>query len=190
MMKTTISFMAVLLAGSLAAQNTPGRPVDRDGDGKISRKEFPGADEAFKRMDTNKDGFINQKEREAMRAARRQGRVGGGGGFTMQEFFRTLDVDQDRQVSAKEWEFILKPADFKVADADTDGKVTPQEWFRYMGQGNRPGEFRPGGRGRLDRGPAQGDAAPKVTAKSMTDGKPVNLAKVTRPTVMIFGSYT
>jgi Ca2+-binding EF-hand superfamily protein len=155
--------------------------VDRDGDGKISREEFPGPAEIFQRFDTNKDGFIDAKEREAMRASRRQGRVGRGnnGGFAMQEFFRALDTDLNRQVSPKEWELLLMAADFKAADADKNGKVSPEEWFRYMGQGNRP-----------ERGPAQGDAAPKVTAKSVTDSKPVDLAKVTRPTVLIFGSYT
>jgi Ca2+-binding EF-hand superfamily protein len=184
----TFALVALVLAGQLAAQDAPRRPVDRDGDGKISREEFPGPAEIFQRFDTDKDGFIDAKEREAMRASRRQGRVGRGnnGGFAMQEFFRALDTDRDRQVSPKEWELLLKAADFKAADADKNGKVSPEEWFRYSGQGNRPG----GGRERLERGPAQGDAAPKVTAKSVTDSKPVDLAKVTRPTVLIFGSYT
>ena len=88
---------------------------------------------------------------------------------------------------------MCKSDDFELADSDKNGHVAPQELFLFLGQGqgNRPGGFRPGGgRERPDRGPAVGGPAPKVTAKSMTDDKPVDLSKVTRPTVLIFGSYT
>ena len=110
--RMTCALVALAIAGQLTAQDAPRRPADRDGDGKISREEFPGPAEIFQRFDTDKDGFIDQKEREAMRGARRQGRVGRGnnGGFAMQEFFRALDTDRDRQVSPKEWEPLLKAA--------------------------------------------------------------------------------
>lgn len=185
MMKLGVVLTGLLLADGAIAQAPPRRgPLDRDGDGKISRAEFPGPREMFDRFDTDKDGFLNTKEREALRASRRQGVVGRG--FAPQQFFRELDEDRNRQLSAKEWGLLFKAADFKVADTDKDGQVSSREWFRYLGMGNRLG----GGRQRPERGPAPGDAAPKVTAKSMAGDKPVDLSRVTRPTVLIFGSYT
>ena len=199
MKKITFALMALALTGQLLAQNPSRRPVDGDGDGKISRKEFPGPGELFERFDANRDGFIDEKEREAMRGARRQGGRGGfagglGQGMPLREFFHTLDADSNRQISKEEWGLLCKADDFKKADADKNGQVAPIELFRFLGtgQGDRPGGFRPGGGGRErpDRGPAVGSPAPKVVAKTMTDEKPIDLSKVTRPTVLVFGSYT
>ncbi len=38
------------------------RRLDRDGDGKVSRKEFDGPDNAFDRLDADNDGFLNDSE--------------------------------------------------------------------------------------------------------------------------------
>lgn len=35
---------------------------DTDGDGRVSRKEFPGPPRRFKRMDADNDGFATKKE--------------------------------------------------------------------------------------------------------------------------------
>jgi hypothetical protein len=194
MKKITFALMAFTLTGQLLAQNPSRRPVDDDGDGKISRKEFPGPNELFERFDANRDGFIDEKEREAMRGARRQGGRGGfgggqGQGMPLREFFHTLDADSNRQISKKEWGLLCKASDFKKADTDKNNQVAPMELFRFlgMGQGDRPGG---GGRERPDRGPAVGSPAPKVVAKTMADEKPIDLSKVTRATVLVFGSYT
>jgi Ca2+-binding EF-hand superfamily protein len=40
------------------------RKLDRNGDGDISRSEFPGTSEDFDRLDTNKDGLISVEEAE------------------------------------------------------------------------------------------------------------------------------
>jgi len=40
--------------------------LDKDGDGKVSRTEFPGGDEGFAKLDKNKDGFITPDEVEGM----------------------------------------------------------------------------------------------------------------------------
>jgi Ca2+-binding EF-hand superfamily protein len=39
--------------------------MDRNGDGDVTLKEFPGDEEQFKALDTNGDGFIERKEAEA-----------------------------------------------------------------------------------------------------------------------------
>ena len=41
------------------------RKFDRNGDGEVSRSEFPGTDEEFARLDLNKDGFVSLEEAEA-----------------------------------------------------------------------------------------------------------------------------
>jgi len=50
--------------------NRPGfvKRLDRDGDGRISRKEFDGPADAFDRVDANRDGYLSESE-----APRRQG---------------------------------------------------------------------------------------------------------------------
>jgi len=57
------------------AAQTPGRPCpqwkrggnfiqkfDKDGDGKVSKDEFPGPEERFTRLDSNGDGYIDSSE--------------------------------------------------------------------------------------------------------------------------------
>jgi hypothetical protein len=49
------------------ARRTEGhRPHDLDGDGLITRKEWPGNDDSFRRLDRNGDGIISEYDR-AMR---------------------------------------------------------------------------------------------------------------------------
>jgi hypothetical protein len=38
------------------------RKMDRNGDGFVSRREFPGSDEMFNRIDTDGDGLISVEE--------------------------------------------------------------------------------------------------------------------------------
>lgn len=50
-----------------------GKPMERfdaDGDGKISRQEFPGPDDRFDEIDGNGDGFISQEEMSQRRRER------------------------------------------------------------------------------------------------------------------------
>ena len=41
------------------------RKFDKNGDGELSRNEFPGTQEEFDRIDTNHDGYISVEEAEA-----------------------------------------------------------------------------------------------------------------------------
>jgi hypothetical protein len=54
--------------------------MDADGDGKLSRTEFPGPDEMFERLDANNDGGISQEEMQAGFSRRRGGGQGSGRG--------------------------------------------------------------------------------------------------------------
>ncbi len=194
-MRALITFM-VLWTGLLSAQTRQkgaggfGQRMDANGDGKISLEEFPGPKNFFDQFDADKNGFLSAAEREAMRRARMQQggrRPGqGGGGAVQQELFRALDLNTDQKLSAKEWTVLLQAADFKKADTQVDGHVTPEEWMRYFGQGQRPA--RAGGVG--GSGAQVGALAPKVSAQFMAGDRALDFSKIKRHTVVVFGSYT
>ena len=62
--------MTLVLSGvSFAQQSTSSegssrfiQHFDKDGDGKVSREEFPGPQEHFTHLDTNGDGYIDESE--------------------------------------------------------------------------------------------------------------------------------
>jgi Ca2+-binding EF-hand superfamily protein len=56
-----------------AAAMTRVRAMDRDGDGRVTREEFSGRPQLFERLDSNKDGVIDDQDRQA-----RGGRPGRG----------------------------------------------------------------------------------------------------------------
>ena len=187
-----IVILLVLSAGLLSAQTRQkgaggfSQRMDANGDGKISPEEFPGPKMIFDQFDADKNGFLSVAECEAMRRARRQqggrrpGQEGGGGG--QQELFRALDLNTDQKLSAKEWTALLQAADFKKADTQADGHVTPAEWMRFFGQGPRPA------RGGV--GAQVGALAPKVSAQFMVGDRVLDFSKIKRHTVVVFGSYT
>lgn len=76
MIRYGLFLLSLILFLGLAAEafaqipdQQPRRPqykLDQDGDNKISREEFmKGAEERFRRRDTNDDGFIDIEERRA-----------------------------------------------------------------------------------------------------------------------------
>jgi len=71
--------------GSTGRGGSFGRQMDANGDGKISREEFPGPKEMFDQFDKDKNNFLSPEERDAMRQGRMRGGFGGrgnsGGGF-------------------------------------------------------------------------------------------------------------
>ena len=183
-----IVILLVLSAGLLPAQTRQkgaggfGQRMDANGDGKISREEFPGPTNFFDQFDADKNGFLTPPEMEAMRRARMQQGARRPGGGASQELFRILDADADRKVSEKEWTTLLKAADFKKADSQADGHVTPEEWMRYFGPDQRPN----GGGG----GAQLGALAPKGSAKFSAGDRVLDFSKIKRHTVAVFGSYT
>ena len=42
--------------------------LDRDGDDRVSRREFDGPPDAFDRLDVNRDGYLSESERPEHRA--------------------------------------------------------------------------------------------------------------------------
>ena len=91
---------------------------DRDGDGRVSKEEFPGPDEHFTRIDLDGDGFISREEAlQVSRPREQNGRVPGK--------FKEDDADGDGVVSRTEFS---GPADhFERLDLNGDGAIQESE---------------------------------------------------------------
>ena len=175
-----------------------GRQMDANGDGKISREEFPGPKETFDQFDKDKDNFLSNDERNAMRQSRGRNGFGGrgnqGGGFRRpnqgggpdldEQLFEAIDDDDNKKISSKEWQKYFDEI-LSEADKDKDKTISDEEWKEWrQRKQSRP---RPGGRG---IGPNVGDPAPKVSAQFMDNKKSLEFNSITRLSVIIFGSYT
>ena len=67
---------------------------DQDNDGRISRSEWQRNEQAFARMDSDKDGYLTKEElRSAVREFRGKHRNG----------LREMDADADGNISPTEW---------------------------------------------------------------------------------------
>ena len=122
---SVLVFTAMTMSFASAAEESRGNPPrgmiehdDRDGDGRVSKDEFPGPDEHFTRIDADGDGFINQEEaQQAPRPKGQSGRVPGK--------FQEDDADGDGVVSRSEFS---GPADhFDKLDTNGDGTIQKSE---------------------------------------------------------------
>jgi Ca2+-binding EF-hand superfamily protein len=114
------------------------RAMDKDGDGKISKDEFPGPAQFFERLDANSDGFVTMQEVARMaREAASPGAPGSGQG-AIGDRLQAMDKNKDGKISKDEY---TGPAQFfDRLDANSDGFISSDELPRR----------------RLDPGKAQG----------------------------------
>lgn len=132
--------LATLSASPSSTQSNPGRfqGMDQNGDGTISRAEWRGSDQSFRRHDWNNDGVLSGEEVWA--GGRRGWRRGGdndyGSGqepeisdWTAENFAR-LDRNRDDRISEQEWYYDWEA--FRRIDRNRDGVVSRQE---FLGEG-------------------------------------------------------
>ena len=92
------------------------KKLDQDNDGRISRSEWLRNEQAFDRMDSDKDGFLTKEElRSAAREFRGRHRNG----------LREMDADADGAISRSEWKG--KEEMFNRLDANSDGVLSRDE---------------------------------------------------------------
>ena len=206
-MKKVLAFILCLICGlsDIPAQQSPGgsgggsRRMDANGDGKISREEFPGPKEYFDQFDKDKDNFLSEAERNAMREDRGRNGLGGrgnrGGPFRRpgssaepnqsEKMFSDIDSNGDKSLSPAEWQAYYEKI-LSAADTNQDKKISALEWQAW--RNSNPTNPRPGNRG--NGGPEVGEGAPSVSAQFMTQKGELEFNKITRLSVIIFGSYT
>ena len=106
------------------------KQIDRNGDGALSKSEFAAFNaQRFKRMDKNGDGKITHDE---MEAGHKQG--GGNNATThLDSRFNAADVNRDKGLNREEAKAMpMLSMYFDEVDADKDGKVTREEYFKAM----------------------------------------------------------
>jgi Ca2+-binding EF-hand superfamily protein len=127
------------------------RVLDRNGDGELDADELTPALKAEKALtDTDKNGRISKAEyREYFKrqvaaraeviaeklteAARTQDGKHTEKAPKLPEWFTTLDLDKDGQISLYEWRKAGRPiAQFQEMDLNGDGLLTPDEYFRWL----------------------------------------------------------
>ncbi|MDG3004121.1 deiodinase family protein [Paludisphaera mucosa] len=164
---------------------------DRDGDGKVARKEYPGDDASFARLDRDRDSALAEPDFDFSRAY-----MPSPGSM----LFSRLDRDGDGKVVREEVEKF-----FKAADGDDAGFLSRLDLERAlpapsgsMGPGDRPtkaqlikGLFSQE-IGSLQSGPKLDESAPDFTLKRADGQGELTLSKLIgpKPVVLIFGNFT
>jgi hypothetical protein len=168
------------------------KKYDGNNDGKIARKEFPGSDAEFARLDRDRDGAITEADFDFSRS---YSATPGG------MLFSRLDRDGNGKVTREEMEKFFK-------DTDTGGlgflsryeleRALPAPSRAGLSRGDRPtkatmirGLFRQEV-GSLQPGPKLDESAPDFTLKRVDGSSEVTLSKMIgpKPVVLIFGNFT
>lgn len=110
--------------------------LDKNKDKKLSREEFPSQfpAQAFDRLDTNHDGFIDEEEWNGMRNRFGGGGPGGGTGGgprTGESLTKLLDANADGKVSRDEFAKVLSL--FDILDKDHNGELSQDELNGFFG---------------------------------------------------------
>jgi hypothetical protein len=166
--------------------------LDRDHDGRISRKEFAGGDAEFARLDRNRDGVLTAPDFDFSSSGLAPsvgtmvfGRLdkNGNGKVTREEleaFFQASDRDGQGFLSMADLQEAFAPPPASPAGSSGPSKATLVRGLFHQELGS------------LEPGPKLGDRAPDFTLKTHDRRDVVKFAEYRRdkPAVLIFGSFT
>jgi thiol-disulfide isomerase/thioredoxin len=169
--------------------------LDRDDDGRISRKEFPGSDADFARLDRDHDQALTETDFDFSPHAL----TPTPGGM----LFMRADRDGNGKVTREEFD-----AFFKKADSGGMGFLSLADLQDALATPSRPpaGSKTTGGPskatlvrglfrqeiGSLQPGPALGEKAPEFHLKTNDGKQEIVLSKLVgpKPVVLVFGNFT
>ena len=147
-------FIAFTLVPSpISAQNAIQRN-DRDGDGRLSRQEFPGPNQAFHRLDRDGDGFLTQDE-----LGRTGGQRGSQSSPRTQQQKKPIQGQGQRQTQAPAAVRTVPARSGPARFVDTHMHLHPLGLDIAMGGGGRKGG---GGRSRDGSGGTEADNLAKA----------------------------
>jgi EF hand len=165
--------------------------LDRDGDGRIARREFAGTNADFARLDRDRDGVLTAPDFEFSRAlSPSPGSLvfarldrDGNGKVTRAEvnaFFRSADRDDQGFLSLADLQEAFAPPSPSQSGSGGPSKAT-------LVRGLFSQEL-----GALESGPKLGERAPDFTLETHDRHGVVKLSEHfgKRPVVLIFGSFT
>jgi thiol-disulfide isomerase/thioredoxin len=171
------------------------RRLDRDGDGRITREEFPGPDPDFARLDRDHDRVLKETDFDFSphaltpspgallfyRADR-----DGNGKLTREElddFFKSCDGDGQGFLSLSDLQEAFRTPPRPAQEAK--GPSGPSKATLVRGLFRQ--EI-----GSLQAGPTLGETAPDFTLKAVGGREEITLSKLigSKPVVLVFGNFT
>lgn len=168
---------------------------DRDGNGQVTRGEFPGSDADFARLDRDRDGALTQTDFDFSAHALTsspgaylffQADSDGNGKVTRDEldaFFKQCDSGGREFLSLSDLQDAFRPPSTNASAARGQGGPSMETLVR--------GLFRQE-IGSLQPGPSPGEKAPDFTLKTNDAKEEITLSKFIgpKPVVLVFGNFT
>jgi hypothetical protein len=169
---------------------------DADKDGKISRKEFPGDDALFKRLDRNGDGVLTADDFDWSDNSPFLQQSG-----MARSWFSKIDTNSNGRISKEEWEEFFKKASKgknHLTPDDLRDALMPPQPPPSKDSGGGPSPFilikglLSGELGSFHEGPRIGDRAPDFRLKTQDGKQEMTLGQFRgkKPVVLAFGSFT
>jgi Ca2+-binding EF-hand superfamily protein len=129
---------------------------DKDGDGLVSKEEFPGPDSMFTKLDTDGDGYLSGDELRGVRER--------------DIMFAKADANSDGKVTLEEFIAYQKQM-FSDLDENKDGALSSDEFAAGLGPGGPQGQFGgPGGMGQQGQWGDPAAMAQRMMQRSDTNG--------------------
>jgi Ca2+-binding EF-hand superfamily protein len=158
-MNTTLSMIALALAGTLAVHAQEPAPEGGKGERRGGNRATP--PEVLKEFDKDGDGKLSEEEAKAARQARQAKAE-----EARKKMLEKYDADKDGKLSDEERKTMRTELEAKRKallekyDADKDGKLSPTEIKAARDAGEEIPEFRPMGGGRRGEGGPNGEGRP------------------------------